>query len=159
MKLNSGKLKENLDTFNKDIEKSEQTSNKLKDEVGEMSAAVENIVDIGEYNSITKTMLSELRSEISDKKNDIGKDLESVNTKIESNKADNGEMIKGLSKNIETMGKKTTFEVASKAGNIIEKSSANMKQALEDRNDIAHQLDDSQKELQKVSNFTDNIKL
>ena len=88
-------------------------------------------------------MITGLRSEITARKNGINNDLGSVNTKIESEKADNGEMIEGLSNNIEAMGKNTNFEVATNASSIIENSSKNMKQALNERNEIAQKLDDS----------------
>lgn len=159
MKHKSTEIKGNIDNFNQDIEKSEQTSGKLKNEVGEMSATVEQFVDVGEYNDVTKNMITGLRSEIAAKKNEINNDLGSVNTKIESEKADNGEMIEGLSNNIEAMGKNTNFEVATNASSIIENSSKNMKQALNERNEIAQKLDDSQKALQEVGRSTDEINL
>ena len=159
MKHKSTEIKVNIDNFNQDIEKSEQTSGKLKNEVGEMSATVEQLVDVGEYNDVTKNMITGLRSEIAARKNDIDNDLGSVNTKIESEKTDNGEMIEGLSNNIEAMGKNTNFEVATNASSIIENSSKNMKQALNERNEIAQKLDDSQKALQKVGRSTDEINL
>ena len=159
MKHKSTEIKGNIDNFNQDIEKSEQTSGKLKNEVGEMSATVEQFVDVGEYNDVTKNMITGLQSEIAAKKNEINNDLGSVNTKIESEKADNGEMIEGLSNNIEAMGKNTNFEVATNASSIIENSSKNMKQALNERNEIAQKLDDSQKALQEVGRSTDEINL
>ena len=155
----STEIKVNIDNFNQDIEKSEQTSGKLKNEVGEMSATVEQLVDVGEYNDVTKNMITGLRSEIAARKNDIDNDLGSVNTKIESEKTDNGEMIEGLSNNIEAMGKNTNFEVATNASSIIENSSKNMKQALNERNEIAQKLDNSQKALQEVGRSTDEINL
>lgn len=159
MKHKSTEIKGNIDNFNQDIEKNEQTSGKLKNEVGEMSATVEQFVDVGEYNDITKNMITGLRSEIAARKNEINNDLGSVNTKIESEKADNGEMIDGLFNNIEAMGKNTNFEVATNASSIIENSSKNMKQALNERNEIAQKLDDSQKALQEVGRSTDEINL
>ncbi len=159
MKHKSTEIKGNIDNFNQDIEKNEQNSGKLKNEVGEMSATAEQLVDVGEYNDITKNMITGLRSEITARKNGINNDLGSVNTKIESEKADNGEMIEGLSNNIEAMGKNTNFEVATNASSIIENSSKNMKQALNERNEIAQKLDDSQKALQKVGRSTDEINL
>ena len=159
MKHKSTQIKVNIDNFNQDIEKSEQTSGKLKNEVGEMSATVEQLVDVGEYNDVTKNMITGLRSEIAARKNDIDNDLGSVNTKIESEKTDNGEMIEGLSNNIEAMGKNTNFEVATNASSIIENSSKNMKQALNERNEIAQKLDNSQKALQEVGRSTDEINL
>ncbi|GEM_PF-4441377 len=159
MKHKSTEIKVNIDNFNQDIEKSEQTSGKLKNEVGEMSATVEQLVDVGEYNDVTKNMITGLRSEIAARKNDIDNDLGSVNTKIESEKTDNGEMIEGLSNNIEAMGKNTNFEVATNASSIIENSSKNMKQALNERNEIAQKLDNSQKALQEVGRSTDEINL
>ena len=159
MKHKSTEIKGNIDNFNQDIEKNEQNSGKLKNEVGEMSATVEQLVDVGEYNDVTKNMITGLRSEITARKNGINNDLGSVNTKIESEKADNGEMIEGLSNNIEAMGKNTNFEVATNASSIIENSSKNMKQALNERNEIAQKLDDSQKALQKVGRSTDEINL
>lgn len=159
MKHKSTEIKGNIDNFNQDIEKNEQTSGKLKNEVGEMSATVEQLVDVGEYNDVTKNMITGLSSEIAARKNEINNDLGSVNTKIESEKADNGEMIEGLSNNIEAMGKNTNFEVATNASSIIENSSKNMKQALNERNEIAQKLDDSQKALQEVGRSTDEINL
>lgn len=159
MKHKSTEIKGNIDNFNQDIEKNEQTSGKLKNEVGEMSATVEQLVDVGEYNDVTKNMITGLRSEIAARKNEINNDLGSVNTKIESEKADNGEMIEGLSNNIEAMGKNTNYEVATNASSIIENSSKNMKQALNERNEIAQKLDDSQKALQEVGRSTDEINL
>lgn len=159
MKHKSTEIKGNIDNFNQDIEKNEQTSGKLKNEVGEMSATVEQLVDVGEYNDVTKNMITGLRSEIAARKNEINNDLGSVNTKIESEKADNGEMLEGLSNNIEAMGKNTNFEVATNASSIIENSSKNMKQALNERNEIAQKLDDSQKALQEVGRSTDEINL
>lgn len=159
MKHKSTEIKVNIDNFNQDIEKSEQTSGKLKNEVGEMSATVEQLVDVGEYNDVTKNMITGLRSEIAARKNDIDNDLGSVNTKIESEKTDNGEMIEGLSNNIEAMGKNTNFEVATNASSIIENSSKNMKQALNERNEIAQKLDNPQKALQEVGRSTDEINL
>ena len=58
MKHKSTEIKGNIDNFNQDIEKNEQTSGKLKNEVGEMSATVEQLVDVGEYNDVTKNMIT-----------------------------------------------------------------------------------------------------
>ena len=151
MKLTSSEISATLEAKGKETKEIGVVETKLKNEANEMKAAIDNMKETGEYDSIKAALQNGIRQEVKLKKRtEVTDKLDNVNKELEKNVESNQETIETLGNNLSQVESVSKAEVATAANDMIGEAKQSLSKAEGERKDLAKQLSDA---IQTVNNI------
>lgn len=158
MNLTSGEISSNLGEQQSETKRIEGLEVKLKGEANQMSAALSQMKETGEYDGITSTLENGLRNEVRKTRDEeITKKLNDVNKQLESNATDNQGTLSDLNNNLNQVGSIKSAEVAQGANEIVGQAKQSLSQAVGERTELGNKLSKAMQDVAEISSDADKI--
>lgn len=160
MNLTSSEITSNLGEQQSEIKRIEGLEVKLKGEANQMSAALSQMKETGEYDEIKYTLENGLRNEVRKTKDEeITKKLNDVNRQLESNATDNQGTLSDLNNNLNQVGSIKSAEVAQSANEIVGQAKQSLSQAVGERTELGNKLSKAMQDVAEISSNADKIEI
>lgn len=158
MNLTSSEITSNLGEQQSETKRIEGLEVKLKSEANQMSAALSQMKETGEYDGIKSTLENGLRNEVRKTRDEeITKKLNDVNKQLESNATDNQGTLSDLNNNLNQVGSIKSAEVAQSANEIVGQAKQSLSQAVGERTELGNKLSKAIQDVAEISSDADKI--
>lgn len=158
MNLTSSEITSNLGEQQSETKRIEGLEVKLKGEANQMSAALSQMKETGEYDEIKSALENGLRNEVRKTRDEeISKKLNDVNKQLESNATDNQGTLSDLNNNLNQVGSIKSAEVAQGANEIVGQAKQSLSQAVGERTELGNKLSKAMQDVAEISSDADKI--
>jgi len=160
MNLTSSEITSNLGEQQSETKRIEGLEVKLKGEANQMSAALSQMKETGEYDGIKSALENGLRNEVRKTRDEeITKKLNDVNKQLESNATDNQGTLSDLNNNLNQVGSIKSAEVAQSANEIVGQAKQSLSQAVGERTELGNKLSKAMQDVAEISADADKIEI
>lgn len=158
MNLTSSEITSSLGEQQSETKRIEGLKVKLEGEANQMSAAVSQLKETGEYDDINSAFENGVRREVQKTRDEeISKKLNEVNKKLESNATENQGTLSDLNNNLNQVGSVKTAEVATGANEIVGQAKQSLSKAVGERTELGNKLSKAMQDVAELSAEADKI--